>query len=154
MYRHVHVAAVGAVDVLVTPEIVVACPGDMVTLTCLVQRGLGLQWILDSVSLNGFIPLDIDASSQPGPNRNAIVNGVTFNAVLIDAVPVDGGFYNLTSTLTTTASEETDGILIRCNDTRDTAFDDVTIRLMGKCNNYIGKLHLSNLNGCCYMSSV
>ena len=133
---HIHVAAVGATDVLVTPETVVACPGDMVTITCLVQRGTGLQWVLGSVSLSTFVTIDLGAS------RNAIVNGVTFNAVLTDVVAVgSSGFYNLTSTLTATASEETDGILIRCNDTRDTAFDDVTINLMGKYNNYTGKLH-------------
>ena len=122
-----YIVHVGAVDVLVTPETVVACPGDMVTVTCMVQQELGLQWTLDSMSLDVFTEIDLGAS------KNVIVNGVTFNAVLTDVVSIGSGFYNFTSTLTTTASEETDGVVIRCNDFRETSFDDVTINLMGKC---------------------
>ena len=126
MYNHV-LLHVGAVDVLVTPETVVACPGDMVTVTCMVQQELGLQWTLDSMSLDVFTEIDLGAS------KNVIVNGVTFNAVLTDVVSIGSGFYNFTSTLITTASEETDGVVIRCNGFRETSFDDVTINLMGKC---------------------
>ena len=85
--------------------------------TCMVQRGSGLQWVVGSVIIE-FSPLDINASNQAEPNRNAIVNGVNFNAVLTEVVPVgSSGFYNLTSNLTTTPSEEIDGIMIRCRDT-------------------------------------
>ena len=111
---HIHVAAVGAVDVLATPETVV----DMVTVHVYdLQQRSGLQWVLGS-ELIEFSPLDINTSNQAEPNRNAIVNGMTFNAVLTEVVPVgSSGFYNLTSNLTTTASEEIDGIMIRCRDT-------------------------------------
>ena len=103
-----------------------ACPGDMVTVHVYdLQQRSGLQWVLGS-ELIEFSPLDINASNQAEPNRNAIENGMTFNAVLTVVVPVgSSGFYNLTSNLTTTAYEEIDGIMIPCRGTRDTSFDDV-----------------------------
>ena len=62
-------------------------PGDMVKVTCMVQRGSGLQWVVGSVIIE-FSPLDINASNQSEPNRKTIVNGVNFNAVLTEVVPV------------------------------------------------------------------
>ena len=125
---------VGAVSVTVSTEDPVACPQDTVTFTCTVDRGVGLEWIAepfitDEQNQVAFIPTDLETDSTVTVQSS----GVTFHAVLThaDPVPGSGGFFTLQSTLSTTASATTNGIVIVCEEGLSVTSDSVTLQLQG-----------------------
>ena len=94
----------------------VACPGEVVTFTCMVTDGSSLRWIAEPF-INGRNPITFLVSSAPG---DMVVDGSgLFRAGLTSVVP-NGLFGHFTSELTVTASETLGGTVIQCLDTAAT----------------------------------
>ena len=126
---------VGAVSVTVSTEDLLVCPQDIVTFTCTVDRGVGLEWIAEPFftdQQNQVVFVASDLATDP--TRTAPSSGVTFHAVLthVDLVPGSGGFFILQSTLSTTASATTNGTVIVCREGLSGTSDSVTLQLQGQ----------------------
>ena len=123
---------VGAVSVTVSTEDLLVCPQDIVTFTCTVDRGVGLEWIAEPFftdQQNQVVFVASDPETDPKTS-----SGVTFHAVLThaDPVPGSGGFFILQSTLSTTASATINGTVIVCREGLSDTSDSVTLQLQGQ----------------------
>jgi len=119
---------VDAMRVTVSTEDPVVCPQDTVTYTCIVDRGIDLEWTPEP-----FFADQVPSDLETNPTRTVTSSGVTFHAVLThaDPVPGSGGFFTLQSTLSTTASTTTNGTVIVCQDSFSGTSDSVTLQLHG-----------------------
>ena len=106
----------------------VACPGEVVTFTCMVTDGSSLRWIAESF-INPSDPIAFVVSSAPG--NMAVDDSGQFRAVLtsLSVAPSDL-FGDFTSELTVTASETLGGTVIQCFDTAATLMNK-TLTLAG-----------------------
>ena len=90
-----------------------ACPGEVVTFTCMVTSAGGLRWIAEpfipqSGSDSIFFPPDASVGDMDGSGE--------FRAVIVGAVPRPP-LADLTSELTVTVSETLDGTVVQCSNT-------------------------------------
>ena len=88
----------------------VACPGEVVTFTCMVTDGSSLRWIAEPF-INGSNPITFAVSSAPGDMG---VDGSELFRATLTSVSQSGIFGDLTSDLTVTASETLGGTVVQC----------------------------------------
>ena len=132
---------IGAVNVTISSErpVLHVCLQNSVTFTCTVDSGETLVWIAEPFITDDqrqviFLPSDIDIN----PTRTIAFSGVTFHAVLTQSDPLPGSdeLYILQSTLTTIASNTTNGTVIACQDVFSRESDSVTLELSGQLHSY------------------
>ena len=91
-----------------------ACPGEVVTFTCMVNEASRLRWIAEP-----FIPKSdpIDFISVATAGAMAVDDSGQFRAVLVSIVHTEGGLSDFNSRLTVTAS----GSEVQCSGRQDTS---------------------------------
>ena len=87
-----------------------ACPGEVVTFTCVVEDGATLSWTAEPY-ITMMDPIRFILSGTAG--QTAMDDSGQFRARLTTVVQ-DGNFGDLTSELTVTASETLGGTVIQC----------------------------------------
>ena len=97
-----------------------ACPGEVVTFTCMVNEASRLRWIAEP-----FIPQSdpIDFISAATAGAMAVDDSGQFRAVLVSIVHTEGGLSDFNSKLTVTASGSgtLSGTEIQCSGRQDTS---------------------------------
>ena len=87
-----------------------ACPGEVVTFTCMVTDGAALSWTAEPY-ISMMDPIRFLVSGTLG--QTAMDDSGQFRARLTTVVQ-DGNFGDFTSELTVTASETLEGTVIQC----------------------------------------
>ena len=83
-----------------------ACPGEVVTYTCIVLRTSAVGWDVPP-DIMQFIYFPSSQTGQP-------VNIGDFQVVLTNVGPIDMGLADLTTTLTVTATAGRNGTVVQC----------------------------------------
>ena len=116
----------------------VACPGEVVTFTCMVIEAVRLRWIAEP-----FIPQSnpIDFASTAIAGDTTTDNHRQFRAVL-DSIIRSGPFANMTSRLIVTVpqSEALNGTVLQCYDQPSTMMIK-TIITAGTVNGFVHDIH-------------
>ena len=133
----IHCIYIDGVTISQSNEYAVICAQDTVTFTCTLESTTGLQWVAEPFIIESITTQRLSYSiSEVGINRTVEFNGVTFHAVLTQSEPIQGSsqLYILQSTLSTTASNTTNGTVIECLEPITRASDNSTLKLSGQCH--------------------
>ena len=116
-----------------------ACPGEVVTYTCVVDQGATLGWTAAPVLTDPTAVQFLATSDQRMRDCSAVHSvqcaDLDFRASLTSVGVVQNGLAVLISTFTFTAKAEISGIVVLCSATTETSTPTVnqTLIVAGKC---------------------